>query len=387
MAICGIGHEAAPLKAAAFGDARGGGSLQGPAAPNVEQRIRLSGAASWTRYPAPIAEDLRAGRVRSGLDELALYIAYGEPEFSWSTTYAGKRCRALLYATTRQSDVADTVVYACDGVLEQIQPLRPVIGCDALAVLADRIEGEREFFSALPLERQWDVFRGHLAYGRPKAEVELTWGSPAKTFDREVSPGRELEVWFYPDGSGQTGGLEALFREDRLVAWNVLPVQPPPEPLPPPPPGPPPDEPPRPTPDAVVNAWMPFIVAGAGAAAGQVNAQQTNNVTQVNGVQDNSRHYNINNSTHNTNIQSNNTSTTTVINNAPAPAPACVASGAGGCSPSGAQCCDRFAICERSEGNRCVKNLLAPCQADAECLRGLRCLPSPSGRVCSNAKR
>lgn len=176
---CEVADETAqsfkPKKSSLQWDAPGKGNrkLLKTAPMDVVEAVKAN-KSSWKRYPRDVQEALVAGRITGDLDEAALDIAWGAPEWTWKL--ADKGCRALLYSGGR----TDTLVTTCDGAITDRFTLEAPVECERLDVVVPRIDKKARWFRDLELEQQTHVVAG---VPRPWMDVdalEVTFGDVYK---------------------------------------------------------------------------------------------------------------------------------------------------------------------------------------------------------------
>lgn len=173
---------------------------------------------AFKRYPVAIQDDLIAGSLPDavGIDEIALKLAWGEPDWVWKL---GDGCRALLYG----DDAARaSVVESCSGELIAIRPLTGPITCERLDAVVPRIEKRWGRFADLTLGRQVAVLAGTPDRWMTETSLELAFGestTKGRTLkfldDRSVGVDRTVQLdsqgfaqdWSHADGRPFAGGL------------------------------------------------------------------------------------------------------------------------------------------------------------------------------------
>ena len=124
---------------------------------------------AFKRYPAEVQDSLLAGRLPDvvGLDEVALKLAWGEPDATWSTEPG---CRALLYGDRSPPMLVD----ACDGELFERREISTSISCERLDAVLPRL-GKRSL-QGLDRIQQVAVFAGVPGRFMDESLLEVAFG-------------------------------------------------------------------------------------------------------------------------------------------------------------------------------------------------------------------
>lgn len=135
---------------------------------------------AFKRFPAEVQDDLLNGILPDvdGLGEVALKLAWGEPDLFWETD---RGCRALLYGERNPPEVVDT----CDGLIVERHTLVAPIACTRLDAVAPRLK--KAGLDALDRSQQVDLVAGIPGVWMDEAWLETAFGKPSeKTRNRRV---------------------------------------------------------------------------------------------------------------------------------------------------------------------------------------------------------
>jgi len=160
--------------------------------------------------------------MRVGLDELAVYLARGQPAFYWNTSVGPAWCRTLLYGTADPSFV-DVAVYSCGGVVAHIARVAPALPCWRVGTVAPRIVADAEYFDHVPLARQWQIVAGILERGQSGRDVDLAFGRPYNTGVEAREDGTNATSRVYLDSTADSYGLYVTLVGDHVVGWRIPP--------------------------------------------------------------------------------------------------------------------------------------------------------------------
>jgi hypothetical protein len=194
----------------------GGGQAGGP----IASRIAAAGTA-WDRYSAEDKALVQRGEFRVGLDELAAYIARGNPELTWKTRQPDTTCTVLLYAMGQDPSVADTAVTSCFGAITKRTTLEPALPCWRLAEIGPRMVEQQTYFEGLALDRQWKIVEGILERGQNSSDVTIAFGKPYNTGTEAREDKTNASTMVFLDHAHEAYGLHVTLVDDRVVAWKI----------------------------------------------------------------------------------------------------------------------------------------------------------------------
>jgi len=191
---------------------------------------------AFKRYPAEVQDALLAGRIPNivGLDEVALKLAWGEPDATWDTESG---CRALLYGDHSPPMVVDS----CDGELFERREISTSISCERLDGVVPRL-GKRSLEGLERIE-QVSVFAGVPGRFMDESLLEVAFGEVhEKRRRRRVyldDSGYRPDLTVDLDDAGyaaswtfESGPREVHFVGESETVQPVTPEQPAPEPAP-----------------------------------------------------------------------------------------------------------------------------------------------------------
>jgi hypothetical protein len=128
---------------------------------------------AFKRYPALIQDQLLEEQLPLdvvGLDEVALKLAWGEPDFVWGLE--DRACRALLYGERTPPVVFDS----CDGELIRMHTLSEPVPCARLDAVSDRLK--KSSLEALDRQQAVQVLAGMPDTWMDTDALELAFGKP-----------------------------------------------------------------------------------------------------------------------------------------------------------------------------------------------------------------
>jgi hypothetical protein len=209
--------------------APGGHGQTNPAAPpeglgevNAIDSRAIREGETFKSYTVEDQQLIRSGRARVGLDELALYLANGQPAFYWNTNIDETRCRILLYGVLGHEEV-DTAVYTCNGNITHIGPVQPRLPCWRLEEVAPRAIERAQHFDAAQVDRQWEILHGLLQRGQSVDDVYIAFGEPYRTGSEAREDGTDALQHVYLDGSADAYALYLTFVDRSLRGWRFPP--------------------------------------------------------------------------------------------------------------------------------------------------------------------
>lgn len=164
---------------------------------------------SFKRYPADVQDALLRGELREGLDEVAAYIAWGAPDFSWDRP--GRQCRALVYA---DQGSGAAVVDTCRGRVQTLYDAQAPVDCTRLDAVAPRLDKHRRWFAELELEQQTGVVFGVPAGWMTADDLRRTFGEPV----RRMSSADRL---VFHDDTGYYEGLTVELEGGLAARWGA----------------------------------------------------------------------------------------------------------------------------------------------------------------------
>lgn len=161
------------------------------------------------RYPADRQQELMDGVVRTPIEEVGVYLAWGAPDYAWKV---GGGCRALLYATEH-----DRLFETCGGNITAEYELEAPLDCERLDVVVPRVEKRKGRFRDLTREQQLELLVGTPGTWMDKHDVELAFGEPFK---------KKGDVWRYHDDSGVVEGPVVTYADGQVasVVWPSNPT-------------------------------------------------------------------------------------------------------------------------------------------------------------------
>ena len=183
----------------------------------------------FASYPADAQADILNGVLREDLDEVATWLAWGPPTWTWKAE--GKKCRNLLYAGVGDIDV---VLNTCEGATESLFEIAAPIECDRLDAVVPRVDKKKKVSGDWSAEQMVAVLAGVPQNWMAKDDLEVAFGKP----DKKRKKGTELmfladdglhegptvvlvdglaESWTFPTVSHLTrSGERALKKGERL---------------------------------------------------------------------------------------------------------------------------------------------------------------------------
>tara|TARA_R110002073_G_scaffold74100_1_gene180979 strand:+ start:4293 stop:5663 length:1371 start_codon:yes stop_codon:yes gene_type:complete len=164
---------------------------------------------------------LRAGQIRVGLPEEAMYIARGEPALHWRTQLSGRQCNVLLYNYARTEAVGDLALYSCNGVIVHAAEIKPALPYWRLTQVAPRLIEETKHFDAQTLERQWELVAGILQRGQRAKDVYIAFGKPYNTGMEEREDGVRSDSQIFLDHGGEAYGLTITLIGNAVAGWKI----------------------------------------------------------------------------------------------------------------------------------------------------------------------
>jgi hypothetical protein len=186
----------------------------------IADRIAAAGAA-WDRYSPEDKALIKSGEFRVGLDELAAYIARGQPQISWKTRQPDVTCTVLLYAMGPDPTVADTAVTSCFGAITKRTPIEPSLPCWRLAEVGPRIVEQQPYFEGLALDRQWKIVEGIIERGQTSSDIVIAFGKPYNTGTEAREDKTNATTMVFLDHAREAYGLHITLVDDRVVAWKI----------------------------------------------------------------------------------------------------------------------------------------------------------------------
>ncbi|HEY3354212.1 MAG TPA: hypothetical protein VGQ83_13245 [Polyangia bacterium] len=184
----------------------------------LQSRVQQAGAA-WNRYSQHDRGLIESGSFRVGLDELAVYLARGQPAYHWQTWTGKQWCRALLYGA--EDSCVNLVVYSCQGTIVHFAPVSPALPCWRLSRVAGRIAEQGSYFDRRPLSRQWEILAGILRRGQTGQDVNLAFGQPYNAGVEAREDGTDAQSRVYLDHTGEAYGLRITLVSGKVVGWRV----------------------------------------------------------------------------------------------------------------------------------------------------------------------
>jgi hypothetical protein len=180
-------------------------------------------AASYQALADGDREMLRAGEIRTGMPEIAAYLALGTPAFHWRTEISGRPCAVLLFSRGEARDSIDRAVYSCEGVLAHDAPIAPALPCWRLAQVGPRILEKAAYFDRLDLDRQWELVAGILQRGHSPTDVYVGFGKPYNQGVEVREDGTRASTQVFLDHGGESYGLYITLVDRAVAGWRVPP--------------------------------------------------------------------------------------------------------------------------------------------------------------------
>lgn len=128
---------------------------------------------TFRKYPVEIQNAVMAHRLPDRGDEVAVALAWGEPDYFWDVD---KQCRAMLYAVDRTQP---HLITTCEGEIDDALPLLRNIPCEVLEATVARAEAGKKAFARLTADQQLDVLARHRASWMDDAALKLAFGERA----------------------------------------------------------------------------------------------------------------------------------------------------------------------------------------------------------------
>ncbi len=186
----------------------------------IANRIAAAGA-SWDRYSPEDQALIKSGEFRVGLDELAAYIARGQPQIAWKTRQPDVTCTVLLYAMGSDPTVADTAVTSCFGAITKRTAIEPALPCWRLAEIGPRIVEQQSYFEGLALDRQWKIVEGIIERGQTSSDIVIAFGKPYNMGTEAREDKTNATTMVFLDHAREAYGLHITLVDDRVVAWKI----------------------------------------------------------------------------------------------------------------------------------------------------------------------
>ena len=162
----------------------------------------------FAAYPADAQEDILAGRLREDLDEVAAWLAWGAPSWTWKAEEKG--CRHLLYADRGPTDV---VLSTCDGQTQALYELGAPISCERLDSVVPRIEKKGRISKSWEPEQMVAALAGIPQTWMARDDLDLVFGKP----DSKREKGTVLT---YLDDDGLHEGPTITLEDERAATWS-----------------------------------------------------------------------------------------------------------------------------------------------------------------------
>jgi hypothetical protein len=162
----------------------------------------------FASYPPEAQEDVLAGRLRDDLDEVAAYLAWGAPSWTWEGSE--RRCRYLLY-TDRGAEAV--VLSACDGATDGLFEIEADLSCARLSSVVPRLEKRTRQLEGWDTEQAIAVLAGVPQPWMTADELELAFGKP----DRKREGGTQL-LFLADDGLHE--GPTVTLVDDHVDTWS-----------------------------------------------------------------------------------------------------------------------------------------------------------------------
>ncbi len=162
----------------------------------------------FASYSADAQLDILNGVLREDLDEVATWLAWGSPSWTWKDT--DKACRHLLYANSGDTDV---VLSTCDGATQGLFELGAPMSCARLDAVVPRITKKSKRTKDWSTEQMVAALVGAPREWMARDDLELVFGKP----DRKRDKGNTL---VFLDDDGLHEGPTVMLANGLADSWT-----------------------------------------------------------------------------------------------------------------------------------------------------------------------